>query len=71
MFHVNFTFFEIIASTSSKLELFRLHLQVVNCADFIQLYQINYLKQIAIIYSKPQLFGAIYTIASQLYQFHA
>ena len=51
--------------------LFRLHLQVVNCADFIQLHQINYWEQIAIIYSKPQLFGAIYTIASQLYQFHA
>ena len=67
--------FELIASTPSKLKfkLFRLHLQVVNCADFIQLYQINYVywEQIAIIYSKPQLFGAIYTIASQLYQFHA
>ena len=71
VFHANCTFFELIASTSSKLKLFRLHLQVVNCADFIQLYEINYLEQIAIIYSKPQLFGAIYTISSQLYQFHA
>ena len=71
VFHANCTFFELIASTPSKLKLFRLHLQVVNCADFIQLYQINYWEQIAIIYSKPQLFGAIYTIASQLYQYHA
>ena len=51
VFHVNCTFFELIAiaSTSSKQKLFQLHLQVVNCANFIQLYQINYLEQIAII----------------------
>ena len=70
LFYVNCTFFELIASTPSKLKHFRLHLQVVNCAHFIQLYQINYLEQIAIIYSKPQLFGAIYTIANQLLQYH-